>query len=511
MTTLQQPETTPETTTHPHVDTELPGPRSSELLERQRRHESNARVYPRHLPIAIAEGFGSFVRDLDGNVFIDFLNGAGVLSLGHNHPELVAAVTDQLTTFTHGLDFPTPAKDAFTEAQLSMLPPGLRSRMKLHFCGPTGANAVEAATKLCKTATGRGDIISFQGGFHGGTHAAMALSGTVAQKEPVANGVPGVHFFPYSYCSRCPVGLSLDTCATNCVGYLEHSLTDSLAGIPLPAAVVLELVQGEGGVVPAQPDFVRRVRALTRDLDIPLVVDEVQTGGGRTGTWFAFEQYGIEPDVIVASKALSGVGAPVALILYDERLDVWAPGAHTGTFRGNQLAFASGTEAIRIFRRDDVLGNVRRRGEQIEARLKELKDEPWVREVRGRGLMWGVELADPHSGRPAGPLALEVQARALRHGLIVELGGRDDCVVRMLPPLNVTADVVDTACSILIADIVECSPTTPSSTPAAGRPPARPTVAPSTTTTAQEAALGDAGPGRGHTAPGGVSPLPDSP
>ncbi|MGH3981862.1 MAG: aminotransferase class III-fold pyridoxal phosphate-dependent enzyme [Pseudonocardiaceae bacterium] len=210
----------------------------------------------------------------------------------------------------------------------------------------------------------------------------------------------------------------------------------------------------------AQPDFVRRVRELTRELDIPLVVDEVQTGCGRTGTWFAFEYYGIEPDVIIASKALSGIGTPVALILYDQRLDVWAPGAHTGTFRGNQLAFAAGVETIRIFRRDDVLGNVRRRGEQITRTLAGLRNNPWVREVRGRGLMWGIELADPLGSRPAGELAEQVQAAALRRGLILGLGGRNDCVVRMLPPLNVTAEVIDTACSIFLEALQECCPST---------------------------------------------------
>jgi diaminobutyrate-2-oxoglutarate transaminase len=439
----------------PSVRGDLPGPRSAELLARQARWESNARTYPRHLPIAIAKASGSFVEDLDGNVFIDFLTGAGVLSLGHSHPELVAAATRQLASHAHGLDFPTPAKDDFVQAQLSMLPEAMRSRMKLHFCGPTGANAVDAAIKLCKIATGRGDIVSFQGGFHGSSHVAMALTGLVEQKAPVANGVPGVHFFPYSYCSRCPVGLSPRTCATNCAGYLELSLRDSNGGVPLPAAIILELVQGEGGVIPARPEFVRRVSALARELHVPLIVDEIQTGCGRTGTWFAFEQYDIEPDVIVASKALGGIGSPIAIIMYDEWLDKWAPGAHTGTFRGNQIAFAAGAEAVRIVLRDDILDNVRRRGEQITQRLSALRELPWVREVRGRGLMWGVELADPRDGRPAGALARGVQARALRRGLILECGGRDDCVVRMLPPLNVTAEVVDVACSILIAAIEE--------------------------------------------------------
>jgi diaminobutyrate-2-oxoglutarate transaminase len=447
------------TAIQPSVHGELPGPRSAELLARQARWESNARTYPRHLPIAIAKASGSFVEDLDGNIFIDFLTGAGVLSLGHSHPELIAVATKQLASHTHGLDFPTPAKDEFVQAQLSMLPETMRSRMKLHFCGPTGANAVDAAIKLCKTATGRGEIVSFQGGFHGSSHVAMALTGLVEQKAPIANGVPGVHFFPYSYCSRCALGLEPQTCGTNCADYLERSLQDSNGGVPLPAAIILELVQGEGGVIPARQEFVQRVSALARQLQVPLIVDEVQTGCGRTGTWFAFEQYGIEPDVIVASKALSGMGTPVAIIIYDERLDKWAPGAHTGTFRGNQIAFAAGTETIRIVRRDDILGNVRRRGEQIAQRLSVLDELPWVYEVRGVGLMWGVELADPRDARPAGAMAREVQALALRRGLILECGGRDDCVIRMLPPLNVTADVVDTACSILISTIEQASAT----------------------------------------------------
>ena len=431
------------------VDTALPGPLGETYLARQEARESNARSYPRRIPIAIKRAYSSYIEDVDGNVYIDFLTGAGVLSLGHSHPELVEAVRDQLGTLVHGLDFPTPVKDAFTDAQLSMLPESMRDRMKLHFCGPTGANGVEAAIKLCKTATGRGDILTFQGGFHGSTAATMALSGTLDPRRRVQNNMPGVHFFPYSYCARCPLGLRPDNCETNCVSYLERALHDSNGGVPLPAAVILELVQGEGGSIPATPEFVRRVRQLTRELDIPLIVDEVQTGCGRTGTWFAFEQYGIEPDVIVASKALSGIGLPIAVIMYDRRLDQWEPGAHIGTFRGNQLAFAAGVKAVEIYRRDGILQNVVERGAQLEARLRKLAEStPWITDVRGKGLMLGVELADPIAG-DASALARRVQSAALRRGLIVELGGRDDCVVRLLPPLNVTAEVVDAACDAL--------------------------------------------------------------
>ncbi|WP_345150516.1 diaminobutyrate--2-oxoglutarate transaminase family protein [Arthrobacter ginkgonis] len=436
--------------TAPFVAGPLPGPRSAVLLARQQERESNARTYPRHLPIAIDEAHGSFVRDMDGNVFIDCLAGAGVLSLGHNHPELIGIAAEQLGRFTHGLDFPTPAKEAFIDAQLSMLPAALQDRMKIHFCGPTGANAVDAAIKLCKTATGRGDVVSFQGGFHGSSAMGMALTGLVQQKAPVANGMPGVHFFPYTYCSRCPLGLTRDTCSSNCVAYLENSLKDDLSGMALPAAVILEMVQGEGGVIPATLEFVQRVRAVTRELGIPLIVDEVQTGCGRTGTWFAFEQYGIEPDVIVASKALSGIGTPVAVIIYDRSLDKWAPGAHTGTFRGNQLAFAAGAAAVRIVRRDGILEQVKESGRQIESLLKPLEALPWVREVRGRGMMWGIELQDPDTGKTGGDLALRVQEEVLRKGLILETGGRGGCVVRLLPPLNTTADVVEQFCRILV-------------------------------------------------------------
>jgi diaminobutyrate-2-oxoglutarate transaminase len=432
----------------PQVTTSLPGPRSAELLARQERYESAARVYPRHFPFAVAEARGSYIRDLDGNVFIDFLAGAGVLSFGHNHPELVEAATQQMSVFTHGLDMPSPAKDAFTEAQLSMLPEPMRDHMKIHFCGPTGANAVDAAIKLAKTATGRGDIIAFRGGFHGTTHAGMAVTGSLSTKTPIANGVPGVHFFPYPT-GGVPDGIDPTTWDATCAALLEEALTDPNGGIPLPAAVIMELVQGEGGVNPATLLFAQRVRKLTRDLGIPLIIDEVQTGGGRTGTWFAFEQYDIEPDIIVASKALSGMGLPIAVIIYNQDLDVWAPGAHTGTFRGNQLAFAAGAKAIELVRRDDLLGNVRARGEQVARALEPLSAHPAVREVRGLGLMWGVELVAPGDGRTAGRLAEEVQERALRAGLILELGGRDDCVVRMLPPLNVTAEVMDIALAIL--------------------------------------------------------------
>jgi diaminobutyrate-2-oxoglutarate transaminase len=442
----------------PSVGTPLPGPASAELLDRQARRESNARTYPRRLPIAIKRGAGSYVEDLDGNVFIDFLTGAGTLSLGHSHPEVVEAVQRQLPLLAHGLDFPTEVKDEFSTVQLGLLPEAMRGTTKMQFCGPTGANAVEAALKLCKTATGRGDVISFQGAFHGSTHSTLAITGLVSQKEPIANAMPGVHFFPFPYAQRSPLGGDPETLAARCVEYFERSLKDPFGGIAKPAAVILEVVQGEGGNVPAPPVFVQGVRRVTRELDIPLIVDEIQCGCGRTGTWFAFEQSGIVPDVIVSSKALGGVGMPISVIFYDERLDVWAPGAHTATFRGNQLAFAAGIAAARIIERDDVLENVREQGAFAFEVLQELAGRyELVSDVRGLGLMLGIELVDPLTGEPDGDAARTVQRAALERGLILEVGGRQDAVVRMLPPLNVTRTTLVQAFEILDAALQEAS------------------------------------------------------
>ncbi|GHJ42887.1 diaminobutyrate--2-oxoglutarate aminotransferase [Catellatospora sp. TT07R-123] len=435
--------------TGPSVHTPIPGPRSAAYLDRQERRESNARTYPRNLPIAIRRAQGSFVEDVDGNVFLDFLAGAGVLSLGHNHPDVVAAISAQLGEFVHGLDFPTVAKDEFTSAQLGMLPGDMGQRYKVHFCGPTGANGVEAALKLAKIATGRGDVVAFSGGFHGSTAGAMAVTGNLGPKTPVANGMPGVHFFPFSHCRRCPLGLRPDSCETNCATYLERVLNDANGGIAKPAAVLLELVQGEGGTIPATRAFVRRVREITEALDIPLIVDEVQTGCGRTGTWFAFEQYDIEPDIVIASKALSGAGLPISLLFYRRELDRWNPGAHIGTFRGNQLAFAAGVAAVKVVREQRVLDNVQARHAQITAHLAAALDcHPYVADVRGIGLMWGIELTDP-------ALARAVQAAALRRGLIIELGGRDDVVIRLLPPLTLSEQECRDALDILVASLAE--------------------------------------------------------
>jgi diaminobutyrate-2-oxoglutarate transaminase len=434
----------------PRVSTLVPGPRSERLLQRQASRESNARSYPIRLPIAIDRAQGSYVQDVDGNVFIDFLTGAGALPLGHNHPEICEAVRQQLERHCHGLDFPTPAKDAFTACQLALLPKGMKNHARIHFCGPTGSDAVDAALKLCKIYTKRTGIVTFQGGFHGTTQSSMAVTGMVAQKESVGSTIPDTHFFPYPYLFRCPIAAPPERCASTCLTYLENALTDPNGGIAKPAAVIMEIIQGEGGVIPAPVEFVQGVRRLTERLGILLVIDEVQTGCGRTGTWYAFEQCGIVPDVIVVSKGLGGIGMPVAIIIYREELDVWTRGAHTGTFRGNQLAFVAGVAAVKIVQRDNLLTNVVGQGTYLMRRLRmAARSIPFIGDVRGRGLMIGLELIDPATGAPDGQLAARLQRAALLRGLVCEVGGRDDAVIRLLPPLNVSRATVDQSLDIL--------------------------------------------------------------
>ena len=262
--------------------------------------------------------------------------------------------------------------------------------------------------------------------------------------------MPGVHFFPYPYAYRWPVTLDPESCGVQCLHTLESALKDPLGGIVKPAAVIIEIVQAEGGVIVGPVEFIRGVRELTRELGIPLIVDEIQTGCGRTGTWYAFEQYGIEPDVIIASKGLGGIGMPIAVVFYDRELDTWAPGAHTATFRGNQLAFAAGIASANIIQRDGILEHVQRESQYVLDELRSLQtDHRAIGDVRGLGLMVGMEMVDPETGEAAPELALRIQRLSLERGLILELGGRYDAVVRMLPPLNVSRATLDQALDIL--------------------------------------------------------------
>lgn len=412
-------------------------------------YESNARTYSRAIDVTFTHSKGNELIDDRGRTYIDFLTGAGTVTLGHGHEKVVEAVKAQLDVSVTGLDLRSPLRDEFARAQLAQLPEGMRDRTKVHFCGPSGSDAVEAAIKLCRSATGRPGIVAFRGAYHGSTAGALAVSASAIPKRPGDPMTGDVQFVPYAHCTDCPVGLDPTGCDTNCAAVLESMLRDSHRGVPLPAAVIVELVQGEGGAHSLPAEFVHRLREVTSDLGVMLIVDEIQTGCGRTGTWFAFEQAGIEPDVVLLSKGLTGIGLPISVMLFDRDLDLWEPGAHIGTYRGHHLAMAAGLATLRAFEDEDVLENVRQRSEQAFAFAEGLREScDLVDDVRGAGLLIGIELRDPAGATP-GATAATVQRACLDAGLIVERGGRSGRVLRPLPALNVGSAVMDRALEIL--------------------------------------------------------------
>ncbi len=419
--------------------------------------ESSARSYPRKFPFALKKAKGSWVEDVEGNRYLDFLCGAGTLALGHNDDEVSKAMVDLITSDAplHTLDLTTPVKDRFVETVISILPEEMRNNVKIQFCSPSGTDATDAAIKLCKTATGRGNVIAFSGGYHGMGHGPLALTGNHNAKKSVQNLMPGVQFMPYPYSYRCPFGIGGEKGAEACGAYFERMLKDPESGVTLPAAVIIEPIQGEGGVIPAPKGFLQTVRRVTKELGIPLIVDEIQCGIGRSGDFFGFQESGIIPDVILMSKAAGG-SQPLSIVVYDKSLDKWTAGAHAGTFRGNQLAMAAGTVLMRRVSQPEFLEDVRRKGAYLKTALEALKDEvSIIGDVRGRGLMLGIEFIDPNGKKdimgnpePSGEIAATVQRLCFENHLVMEKGGRNGSVMRCLCALNVSMDDISTMLSI---------------------------------------------------------------
>jgi diaminobutyrate-2-oxoglutarate transaminase len=434
-------------------------------LEHQAARESNARSYPRRIPIAIRKANGIYVQDTEGRTYIDCLAGAGALALGHNHPVAVEAIQRALKDGLpwQTLDLTTPVKHEFMETLLGSLPPEFAAQARIQFCGPSGADAVEAAVKLVKTACGRRTLLSFHGGYHGMTHGALSLTGCLGPKEFVPGLMADVHFLPYPYGYRCPFGEGGERGHRLSSAYIERLLDDPNSGILPAAGMILEVIQGEGGVIPAPDAWIREIRRITRERSIPLIIDEVQTGLGRSGLMYAFQHAGIVPDVLVLSKAIAG-GLPLSVVVYHERFDRWAPGAHAGTFRGNQLAMAAGIATIRFVQEHRLDEHARVMGERLHRHLCDIQaSSECLGDVRGRGLMLGVEIVNPEAPPdargcfPADPLrASRIQSEALRKGLILEVGGRSDSTLRFLPPLIVTAQDID-AISEILADAVRAT------------------------------------------------------
>lgn len=430
----------------------------SSVLARQSQQESNARSYPRRIPLVLKKASGIYVEDEEGRRFIDCLAGAGSLALGHNHPVVKAAIQrvmdDELPLLT--LDLSTPIKDQFVQDLFSLFPADFIDSAKIQFCGPAGTDATEAALKLVRTATGRQTVLSFQGGYHGMSQGALSLMGNLGPKAPLEGLLNhGVQFLPFPYDYRCPFGLGGEQGIKANLNYLENLLSDPESGVLLPAAVIIEVVQGEGGVIPADIEWLQGLRRITEQAGVALIVDEIQSGFGRTGHMFAFEAAGIVPDVVLLSKAVGG-GLPMAVMLYQDWLDKWQPGAHAGTFRGNQMAMAAGSAVITYLKEHKLADHATEMGARLAEHFTALQHiYPQLGNIRGRGLMLGVEMVNPdgkpdqQGHKPAwGEFASRVQRKCLERGLIIEVGGRHGSVVRFLPPLIITEHEVDEVAAI---------------------------------------------------------------
>ena len=435
----------------PKIVTCLPGPKSRSFLDRQLKLEGMAVSYPKAIPISLQTGRGATVMDMDGNIFIDFFGGAGVLNVGHCNPDVVEAIKNQVEILTHSLDFPTKPRSDLIEQMLSLAPEGLRDKSKILFGGPTGSDAVEASVKLARLNTGRHGLIAFQGSYHGMTSGALSLSSAKKFKENYVPLVPEVHFVPYAYCYRCSFGLEYPDCGLRCTSFLEQILSDPHSGVVDPAAVIIEPVQGEGGSITPPRGYIREVRKITEKYSTLLISDEIQAGLGRTGKMWSCEHDGVTPDIMTISKGIGG-GLPLSAIQYKSELDTWRPGIHIGTFRGHVLAMAAGTAALKFATENRLAEHAATVGSRMLKRLVEAEEERrYIGEARGLGLMIGIEFVkDKSTKKPWPEIASDIRTECYKRGLIVEIGGHYNNVIRFLPPLVVTEELADRGLDIFM-------------------------------------------------------------
>ncbi len=409
------------------------------------RMESEVRGYIRSFPVIFKQARGSILIDEDDKQYIDFFSGAGTLNYGHNNPVFKAKVIEYLGTdgLIHGLDMATTAKKNFLETVDRVLFKPRGWNYTLQFTGPTGTNAVEAALKLARQIKGRQNVISFTHGFHGVSGGSLAVTANSKFRNAAGVSLANTTFMPFDGY----MGPDINTMA-----YLERMLDDPSSGLDHPAAVIVETVQGEGGVNVATWRWLKELEKLCRRHDMLLIVDDIQVGCGRTGNFFSFESAGIQPDIITLSKSLSGFGLPMSLVLMKPELDIWKPGAHSGTFRGNNLAFVTAAQALDTYWSDGAFS------EEIQRKEGLVRD--WLENlvhsypmaglsVRGRGLIQGlITSADDD-------VAAQVAKKAFGYGLVIETSGAHDEVLKVLPALTIEDDLLSRGLEIIERSVAE--------------------------------------------------------
>ena len=410
-----------------------------------KQHESQVRSYVRSFPAVFEKAKGSILCDEQGKEYIDFFAGAGTLNYGHNNPLVSKALVDYINKdgIIHGLDKATTAKKQFLDNFYDTILQPRHMEYKIQFTGPTGTNAVESALKLVRMVKGRSNVISFTNAFHGLTMGSMAVTANAFYRDEAFINRTNVSFMPFDgYFGE----------DVNTAEYLRTFLEDQSSGVDLPAAIILETIQAEGGINVASDKWLQDIEQICRDFDILLIVDDIQVGNGRTGTFFSFENAGINPDIITLSKSIGG-GLPLSMVLLKGELDQWKPGEHTGTFRGNNLAFVASRELLSYWENDSLSQTVQNKEKIIKERLNEISNKfPTIdSKVRGKGMICGLKV-------PLRGFCGDISEEAFSRGLLIELAGAQDDVLKLLPPLTIENDLLQEGLQIIedsIASVLE--------------------------------------------------------
>jgi diaminobutyrate-2-oxoglutarate transaminase len=406
--------------------------------------ESEVRSYARNFPRLFTKAQGAFIYDDEENEYIDFLSGVGALNYGHNHPVFRKKLIEYIESegITHSLDLHTDAKKQFMEAFKQHILDPRGYDYTLMFTGPTGTNAVEAALKIARKITGRSHVISFTNGWHGQTLGALSATANSHHRDGAGIALTGCHRIPYDGY----LGEDVDT-----TEYLDKVLTDSSSGVDLPAAAIVETVQGEGGVNYCSMQWLQNLSKVCKRHGILLIIDDIQAGNGRTGDFFSFEYAGIQPDIVTLSKSLSGYGLPFAMLMFKPEYDKWTPGEHNGTFRGNNHAFVTAKSALDTYWADgEFARSIKEKGEYIGNRLEQIVEKYGDGNftAKGRGMFQGINCVNIE-------IASKITRAAYKRGLIIETSGTDDQIIKLLCPFTITQETLKKGIDIIEESIKE--------------------------------------------------------
>ncbi len=439
---------------YPKIVVTPPGPKAKELLNKDETYITQSAV--RWYPLVAESGSGCIVKDVDGNQYIDFNSGIAVLNVGHSHPRVVQAIKDQAEKLIHysWTDFYYKPLIDLAERLTEITPGAFRKKV---FMANSGAEAVEAAMKASRWHTRRPLFLAYTSSFHGRTFGAMSLTASKpVQRRRFLPGVPQVTHVPYPYCYRCPFHLEYPECGMWCVDFIDEEVLKKYHPAEDTAAMFIEAIQGEGGYVVPPEGYFPRLKKILDKYDILMVDDEVQSGMGRTGKWFAIEHFGVTPDMITIAKALAS-GIPLGAVVSKEELMDWEGGSHANTFGGNPVACAAALQVIQIIKQERLLENAHNQGTYLVKRLKELQQKyPIIGEVRGKGLMVGAEIVkDPETKEPAAQEVQDMMNICFKRGLAIITSGKS--AMRFAPPLVITREIIDAGLEIFEGAVKEVS------------------------------------------------------